>query len=249
MGIRLKILSGFLILVFMLMIAGIWSIVELKSMGASVEKLLNDNYKSINAARLMADALERQDSAILLVLAGNRDKGIEMVENSNSAFLEAFKVAKNNVTIPGEDRSILAVEAAYDGYRKQYRAPNGQFFHGSNPAWYFEKVHPAFLGAKKSIEDLMTLNQKVMYETATGLHQRANRAIMPGVVAFVSALVFVFLFSYFINHYLVSPIIEITNALKQFQKTNRPIKLHLETKDELEELAEVLNHFTVDPER
>ena len=37
MGIRLKILSGFLILVFMLIIAGVWSIYELQSMGTSLK--------------------------------------------------------------------------------------------------------------------------------------------------------------------------------------------------------------------
>ena len=113
----------------------------------------------------------------------------------------------------------------------------------SNPAWYFEKAHPAFLAAKQSIESLMAINQKVMYETATDLHQRANRAVMPGVVAFVSALVFAFLFSYFINHYMVNPIIEITNALKQYRKTGRPVNVHVETKDEIATIGRGYSRF------
>jgi hypothetical protein len=248
MGIRLKILSGFLILVFMLMIAGIWSIVELKSMGASVEKLLNENYKSIHAARLMIEALERQDSAVLMLLSGSQEKGVEMIENSNTAFLEAFKTAENNVTIPGEGQHIQAVQAAYHRYRDLCKKINGRPLEQSHPAWYFDEVHPAFLGAKKSLEELMALNQKVMYETAKNLHQRANRAIMPGVVAFLSALVFAFLFSYLINHYIVNPILEITQALKHFHKTGKPVRFQVETKDEIQQLAEAIQNFTSDPE-
>jgi hypothetical protein len=244
MGIRLKILSGFLILVCMLIIAGVWSIYELQSMGASVEKLLDENYQSINAARLMTEALERQDSGVLMLLSGSREKAIEILENSNVAFLAAFETAKNNVTIPGEDQYVQAVKTAYSDYRNQYETSIRHLAHEKNPVWYFEKAHPAFLTAKQSIENLMAINQKVMYETATDLHQRANRAVMPGVVAFISALVFAFLFSYLINHYMVNPIIEITNALRQYRKTGKPVNVPIESKDEIQQLAEVLHDFT-----
>ena len=70
MRLRLKILSGFLILAFMLSIAGIWSIYELQSIGTSVQQLLEDNYKSIDASKIMLEALEREDSGILLLLSG-----------------------------------------------------------------------------------------------------------------------------------------------------------------------------------
>ena len=61
MGLRTKILSGFLILTMMLVVAGIWSIYELTRVGTSVQRLLDDNYKSINAGKMMIEALERED--------------------------------------------------------------------------------------------------------------------------------------------------------------------------------------------
>ena len=66
MGLRAKILSGFLILTTMLFMARIWSIYELTRVGTSVQRLLVENYKSINAAKMMIEALEREDSAVLL---------------------------------------------------------------------------------------------------------------------------------------------------------------------------------------
>lgn len=70
MSLRFKIMSGFLILALMLAIAGIWSIYELNSFGTSAEDLLDENYRSIKAAEMMLEALERQDSGILLLLFG-----------------------------------------------------------------------------------------------------------------------------------------------------------------------------------
>jgi len=52
MGIRSKILFGFLILATMLFLAGARSIYELRTVGSFVQRLLDDNYKSIHAGRL-----------------------------------------------------------------------------------------------------------------------------------------------------------------------------------------------------
>jgi len=99
MGIRAKILLGFLILATMLFLAGAWSIYELRTVGTSVQRLLDDNYKSIQAARLMTEALEREDSASLLLLSGNWKEGREIIEAADSSFQQAFEIAQKNVII------------------------------------------------------------------------------------------------------------------------------------------------------
>ena len=78
MKIRTKILLGFLILAVMLAVAGAYSIYELTTIGTSVQKLLDDNYKSINAAKMMIEALEREDSGVLLLLSGKWKQGREI---------------------------------------------------------------------------------------------------------------------------------------------------------------------------
>ena len=66
MKLRMKIMSGFLILVIMLALAGIFSIYELTTISSSVQSLLDDNYKSIIAAKKMIEALERHPSAAVV---------------------------------------------------------------------------------------------------------------------------------------------------------------------------------------
>ena len=60
---------------------------------------------------------------------------------------------------------------------------------------------------------------------------------MPGVVAVLSALVFVLVFNYFVNYYLVTPIIKITKGIQTFLKTGEPFQVKIESKDELHDLA------------
>ena len=60
---------------------------------------------------------------------------------------------------------------------------------------------------------------------------------MPGLVAILSALVFTLVFNYFVNLYVVSPIIKITKGIRRFVETREPVNIEVETKDELADLV------------
>ncbi|MBN1828231.1 MAG: PAS domain-containing sensor histidine kinase, partial [Deltaproteobacteria bacterium] len=89
MGIRTKILSAFFIMTIMLVLAGVWTIYEVRSVGSTVEQFLDENYRSITAAKSMIESLEREDSATLLLLLGRWDEGREILEKADALFLDA----------------------------------------------------------------------------------------------------------------------------------------------------------------
>ena len=233
MGLRIKILSGFVILTLMLLIAGVWSIYELTSVGMSVQGLLDDNYKSINAAKTMTEALERQDSGILLLLSGKWDEGRSIVESADVQFQEGFEIAQSNVTIPGEKAYVEAVQAGYEAYKGLWIHPIVGTQHEGNLSWYFGSAHQAFLEVKLAVKKLMDLNDRTMYRTASDLKKRAHRAVMPGVVAIIAALVFSLIFNYLIHYYVVSPIIKITEGIRKLVEHREPFDMKIETNDEL----------------
>jgi HAMP domain-containing protein len=236
MGLRTKILSGFLILTMMLVVAGIWSIYELTAVGTSVQSMLDDNYKSINAGKMMIEALEREDSAVLLLLSGKWEQGRSIIESGDELFQKGFTIAKSNVTIPGEPAYVDQIDAKYKIY-KLWIKPIVDTSREGNLDWYFQEVHQAFQDVKLSVQKLMTLNDYTMYETASALKNRSHRAIMPGIVAILAALIFTALFNFFTNHYVISPIITTTKAVKDFMETGQPPAIQVETQDELQDLV------------
>lgn len=242
MKLRAKIFSGFFILASMLFLAGVWSIDELTSVGTSVQKLIKDNYESINAARVMTEALEREDSAVLLLLSGNWDEGRAIVQSADLAFLEALQVARDNLTEPGEKEYVENIEETYGVYKQLWIRPIVGTKRERSLDWYFNEVHESFLAAKLSVQKLMSLNENAMYQTAIGLKQRAHRAVMPGIVAIIASLVFTLLFIYFVNRYLVSPIIAITKAIQHFLQTGEVFQVDIETDDELQDLASAIRN-------
>lgn len=243
MGIRIKIFSGFLVLAFMLLIAGLWSIYELNSIGSSVQDILNDNYRSIHAAKEMKEALEREDSAILLLLLGKWEEGRTILSTADSLFLDRMKFATINITIPGEKENLERIKSNYNDFKELWERPIVDTNKEGNLDWYFEKVHLSFLNVKESVNQLINLNDQTMYKTATELKNRSNRAIMPGIIAFICALIFTFLFTYLVNYYFVSPILQITDRVKNFMEKRKSFDVKIETRDELFHLAEAIDNL------
>jgi methyl-accepting chemotaxis protein len=92
------------------------------------------------------------------------------------------------------------------------------------------------LKVKIEVEDLMTLNQESMYEEASALKQQSHRALMPGIIAIVSALVFLILFNFFIRRIFVRPIQKITESVKNFHPNSEGLKSDITYHDEFEVL-------------
>jgi HAMP domain-containing protein len=249
MKLRVKILSGFLILAIMLACAGVVSIYELLSIGSSFNSLLSDNYKRINAAKSMIEALENEDSGVLQILAGQWQKGRETIESGDRSFRQAFETAKGNITIPNEDKYVERISADYRGYKDLWSKSLAGMDTKQNLNWYFEEIHEAFQTVKKSVEDLMLLNDEAIYQTASSMHDRAHRAIMPGIVAIISALVFVLVFNYFINFYVIKPISILVREVKNNIKTRGTIDIEIDSKDELHDLATAIKEFAAERQR
>ncbi|MFQ5824905.1 MAG: MCP four helix bundle domain-containing protein [bacterium] len=240
MGLRLKILSGFLILTMMLFIAGVWSIYEINSIGTSVQRLLDDNYTSINASKKMMEALEREDSAVLLLLLGKWEQGRSIMTSVDSLFNQGFQIAHKKLTIPGEEAHLDSIKSSYQTYKNLWEKPIVGTKKEGDLDWYFQEVHRSFLDVKSSVNNLMILNEQIIYQTASELQNRANRAIMPGIVAIISALVFTLVFNYFVNNYAVSPIVKITDSIKKFIDHKLPFNIDIETKDEFSDLTSAI---------
>ena len=247
MRLRLKILSGFFILVLMLTIAGIWSITELSNLGSSVRQLLDENYKSINASKIMLEAVERQDSGILLLLLGKTDEGRKIILSGDSLFALGFEIASSNVTIENEQALIDNIKEKYENYSSYIKNPIIIDDQANRINWYFDIPHKYFNDIKKEINDLMSLNDRTMFNTATALQNKASRAVMPGIVSILAAILFSLIFTYLVNYYFIGPIIKITNSVREFVDRNVPYIVKIESHDEINELSrsvETLCHIT-----
>lgn len=236
-----KIFASFMLLVAFLAVAGAISIYEFKKLSDSVHGIIDDNYKSIEAARTMIESLEREDSGILLLLLGEPANGSRIINSADSAFFKALDVAKNNLTEKNEDMMIDSIQKNYSAFKLKFETLNTGLTGNEKITMYTNSIHPVFLKAKKSVNDLMSLNQSSMHIDATQLREKSKRAIMPGIVAIISALIFTVLLNFFIARYFVNPISEIVDAVNKAGEDDRFLNCNITSDDEIKKLENAIN--------
>ena len=142
-----------------------WAVTNLVSLGKATDAILSENYRSILAAENMVDALERQDSGILLIFLGHAEKGISQFRENEAVFLEWLARAKDNITIAGEEELVQSIETDYANYRHRFSeltdlvtAPATTSL--GHPSTYHESVYPLFARSAKPAFNCATLMRK-----------------------------------------------------------------------------------------
>jgi NtrC-family two-component system sensor histidine kinase KinB len=110
MALKKKILIGYGVAFVVMGWVVVWAVANLVSLGQASNAILRENYWSILAAENMVDALERQDSTILLLFLGDPAKGIaqfrenETDRSTRNGQASCGRAAEN---LPGCDVSAL----------------------------------------------------------------------------------------------------------------------------------------------
>ncbi|RCW38362.1 MCP four helix bundle domain-containing protein [Marinilabilia salmonicolor] len=238
---KLKIFASFMLLIAMLAIAGAISILEFRWLSNSVHGLIEDNYKSIEASKKMAEALEREDSGILLLMLGEWEEGRDIIESADRSFQAAFKVAKNNLTEDEEEKYIKDIEEAYRIYKSSWQRPIVDTDKQGDIAWYKDDIHKKFADTKSAVNELMSLNQSSMYNEVSELKEKSKRAIMPGIVSIIAALVFSIILNFFITKYFVNPISELAHAVNSYRDGDKSLRVDISSNDEIKKLENAIN--------
>ena len=79
-----------------------------------------------------------------------------------------------------------------------------------------------------------------MIESSQDIREGTYRSLMPGVVSVLVGLIMVLLFNYFLNYYLINPLLKVTGGIKGYRYHGRSYDVTLDNDDELEELNEAV---------
>jgi NtrC-family two-component system sensor histidine kinase KinB len=246
MTLKKKILTGYGVAFALMGLVVAWAITNLVSLNQATDAILSENYRSILAAENMVDALERQDSGMLLMLLGDAKKGILQFRENEAVFLEWLARAKDNITIQGEAELVQSIEADYSAYRKQFSALTDLRETNEaalDPACYQDKVYPLFIKVREACIGLRKLNEETMYAASVGAGGVAKRAIWSTALVAASALIVALMFSLFLAERIVRPIRRFMEASRKISSGDYAIQVTVETDDELGRLAGEFNQM------
>ena len=235
MKLKRKILLGYGLSLGLILLVGGWGISSLRRLGKASNAILRENYNSIVAAENTIEALERQDSAILLFLLENRDRGSQQFQNNQIEFLKWLGRAEGNVTIPGEAEIIASIESAYQDYLKAFDRMQRE--DDVTTEDYYQTIVPIFDQIRDRSNRLRNINQQAMEAASVNAQQIANRAVWSMAIAGATAAGIGLGFSLLLTRRIVRPLSDMTTATEKIASGEYDIALQVKSEDELGILA------------
>ncbi|HYE81809.1 MAG TPA: ATP-binding protein [Clostridia bacterium] len=242
-----KIILVYICLVLMIAIIGSASVLNLYRLSRAIDGLMVDNYKSINAISYMLESFERQDSAALIYINVDIDKGIELFTQNSNEFMKWYTAESNNITEPGEKELLDEVNKDYVEYSilfsklQEIRNKEGV----SEAAYFYDNtMMPEFVKIKKELRELVHLNEVGMFNSKDNATKSTSESmyviLMLSTIAVIGGLVL----SINITNRFMKPLDTLTTIVKSVKMGNWNQQINIVSKDEIGDLSIEFNKLT-----
>jgi len=187
----------------------------------------------------MIDAIERQDSGILLFILGYKDEGLVQYRKNESLFLQWLYRAKDNITIEGEKKIIIEIDTGYSSYLVHFSQLVA--LSQSNPkkvrVFYHEVVLPCFTAVREECTHLREINHKTMFKASNHAQHIATRALWSMAIIGITAMGIGLGFSLLLSNFIVKPLRQIMDATQEIAAGSYDVRVSAKSSDELGRLA------------
>lgn len=163
MSLRARLLLGYGYLVLLLVLTAGGAAVGFFELSKGIGVVVENNFRSVNAASQMLGALGRQNNATLRILVHPAADAAarEDLARADDDFLQAFELAAGNATASGEAEQIAQVSQSWQGYRGAREAfLSAQ--HAQPVDAYAEHVFPQERVLRAELFQLLRLNQEAI---------------------------------------------------------------------------------------
>lgn len=243
-----KISLIYLCLVLLTAIVGFASVLNLYGLSKAIDGLLTHNYKSIDAAFRMNEAIERQDGAILRYISVDREKGMDLFLQNTDEFNKWYNIEDNNITEKGERVHIDNINTYFAQYQRCFsQLQEIRSSQGTEKAveFYDSTILPVFTNIKYEIEALSRVNEEAMFRGKDQANGNAVYAmyILLGLSMF--AVIGGFLTAMFFTNRFLKPISLLTEMVKRVKSGHWKQEMEIRSGDEIGELAREFNSMTL----
>lgn len=238
MGIKHKVQLGFLAIMALLLLSGIISGLELTRFNRTTYALLERSQHSIDLSKQMLDAVQEQNTALLLSITDSTNGPIYdslFAMNSKEFDLIITKAQMNS-------HSTKEIQAIIDANR-YYNSIVAQLSDSVSIEWFSQVYKTSYSALTNAIKDFMVLSQHDIIDFTISVQHNAYRATMVAIISLGAGLVLLLLFYYILNTFFISPIVRINRSLKNHINTHAPFEAKVYSKDEIMSLRDHISQL------
>ena len=241
MKLRTKLLLGYAGFVLALGVLGAWSARTLSQMSAVSGRIIAENYDSVVAAQNMKESLERQDSAALFDLLGQRARARQQAAEHRARFDAALATASANITEPGEPEAIESIRRGRDDYYWRFDAfVNAS---GERTALYFQSLEPQFNHVRSDADRLLRLNQEAMRRKADAASRIAKRWFFVTLALVIVLMAAGVAIELSLSKAIIRPVAQLTAATTRMAMGELDTAVVVDSEDEIGTLAVGFNRM------
>lgn len=246
MGLRKRISIGFMSLVALLFFAVAISVAELDRVRDDAREIVEAGDLGSNLAAMMMSGLQKQNSAILRMVATENIQPDKEYSEGKEEFETAYAEAME-VMIHGTDLdAITAAEEQYLLVVESYLSPApGAIANDStgmiepirpDAKKFLEEYLPAYYAIDEAVKRYMASPQSSIAHRTAMVEDNAYRTITPSIITLLVAILVVLMFHFFIDIYHIKPVLRINKSLEQYIASRVPFNPQVEGNNELSAL-------------
>ncbi len=242
-----KISLIYISLVFLIALVGFAGFFNLFRLEKAVDSLMTNNYKSINAAEKMTEAIERQDGAVLMSISVDSRKGMEAFMDDHANFIRWYQVEVNNVTELGEKKLTDNINQQYEKYVQCFSSLQDNIGNKKQEealTLYNNTMLPLFNQIKQNLAEISRLNETAMFRSKSEASSRTRTSMyfLLGL-SFTAVLGGYAVSRHFVNRFL-NPLNQLTESISRVKAGELNQHMLVQTNDETGKLALEFNNMT-----
>jgi NtrC-family two-component system sensor histidine kinase KinB len=222
---------------------GIWSALTFARLSHVVGDSLRESQATIDLAAKVASALEREDDALLLALAGDRARAREELGLQRRAFDEAYRHLSEILRQPEEREVASALRDHVSAYHVAGDALVNDADEPEARERYHRYVNPLLRSSVADCAQLRELNFRAMQTAGVQARDVASRSTR--IVAIVSAVALAvsIVVSLHLARAVARPIRELTSSVDALREGDFERRVDVNTADEIGRLGDGFNRM------
>jgi PAS domain S-box-containing protein len=243
---RSKLISIYILLVLIIGMIGGVSVYNSYKLSRSINGLMVDNYKSINAARQMVEAIEGQNLNLLDYIYTGNKASLKMFYSYSSNFYKWYNTEANNITEKGENSRVNTIHDFYLNYMSVF--PEVQKIKDTNGEtmavkFYNSKIRPEFISLIGELKNLTTLNENAMFESKQRVTESATRSVYLLIVISAMSILMGFLIAIFSTNRFLKPLYRLKKNMSAVKEGQIQQEVVVTSDDEIGELTIEFNNM------
>jgi NtrC-family two-component system sensor histidine kinase KinB len=223
---------------------GVWSVFTFLHLSAVVGETLKDSEETVDLTVTLADALEREDDALLLFLTGKEEPARQELGLQRRRFEATYQ---HLLPLMHDEAEQLAAANLRD-HVETYRTLGDELCHSAGSAQsrydsYHQRVNPALRKAVADCARIRALNFEEMKQAGVQARRGAQRSGVIVAVVSLAALALTAVVTTRLARSILRPVRELAASVDAIRRDDFGRRVSVHSADELGRLAEGFNRM------